>query len=71
MPDAPNAAGFCGLQQETRRSLTAATAATALLSTALMGLIANMPLAVAPGMGINAYFAYTVVGFYGTGKVRP
>jgi xanthine/uracil/vitamin C permease (AzgA family) len=25
-----------------------------------MGLVANMPLAVAPGMGINAYFAYTV-----------
>lgn len=36
----------------------------------LMGALANLPLAVAPGMGINAYFAYTVVGFMGTGKVR-
>lgn len=27
-----------------------------------MGLFANMPVAVAPGMGLNAYFAYTVVG---------
>lgn len=34
-----------------------------------MGAVANLPLAVAPGMGINAYFTYTVVGFYGTGVV--
>eukprot|EP00879_Flechtneria_rotunda_P028146 GHRR01030225.1.p1 GENE.GHRR01030225.1~~GHRR01030225.1.p1 ORF type:complete len:225 (+),score=33.25 GHRR01030225.1:721-1395(+) len=34
-----------------------------------MGAVANLPLAVAPGMGINAYFAYTVVGFYGTGML--
>jgi adenine/guanine/hypoxanthine permease len=27
----------------------------------LMGLIANTPLAMAPGMGLNAYFTYTVV----------
>jgi adenine/guanine/hypoxanthine permease len=27
----------------------------------LMGLLANMPLAMAPGMGLNAYFTYTVV----------
>jgi AGZA family xanthine/uracil permease-like MFS transporter len=27
----------------------------------LMGLMSNMPLALAPGMGLNAYFAYTVV----------
>jgi len=35
----------------------------------LMGAVANLPLAVAPGMGINAYFTYTVVGFLGTGKI--
>ena len=34
-----------------------------------MGLFANMPIALAPGMGLNAYFAYTVVGFHGTGPV--
>ncbi|KAL6159098.1 hypothetical protein ACJBU6_03189 [Exserohilum turcicum] len=34
-----------------------------------MGLFANMPIALAPGMGLNAYFAYTVVGFHGTGMV--
>jgi len=34
-----------------------------------MGLGANLPIALAPGMGMNAYFAYSVVGFRGTGKV--
>lgn len=28
-----------------------------------------MPIALAPGMGINAYFTYQVVGFHGTGSV--
>jgi xanthine/uracil/vitamin C permease (AzgA family) len=39
------------LQQEVRRSLITATAATSLMATALMGAFANMPLSVAPGMG--------------------
>lgn len=34
-----------------------------------MGLGANVPIACAPGMGLNAYFAYQVVGFHGTGPV--
>ena len=34
-----------------------------------MALIARMPLAVAPAMGVNAYFSYTVVGFMGTGRI--
>lgn len=34
-----------------------------------MGLFANMPVSLAPGMGLNAYFAYTVVGFHGDGPV--
>jgi xanthine/uracil/vitamin C permease (AzgA family) len=58
------------VQQEVRRSLITATAATSLMACFLMGALANLPLAVAPGMGINAYFAYTVVGFMGTGKVK-
>lgn len=28
-----------------------------------------MPIALAPGLGVNAYFTYTVVGFHGTGPV--
>jgi adenine/guanine/hypoxanthine permease len=34
-----------------------------------MGLFANMPIALAPGMGLNAYFTYTVVGYHGSGIV--
>lgn len=34
-----------------------------------MGFGANIPIACAPGMGLNAYFAYQVVGFHGTGPV--
>jgi AGZA family xanthine/uracil permease-like MFS transporter len=36
-----------------------------------MGLFANLPIALAPGMGLNAYFAYTVVGFHGNGMLHP
>lgn len=38
-----------------------ATCLAAGLGTVVMGLWARMPLAVAPGMGLNAYFAYSVV----------
>jgi AGZA family xanthine/uracil permease-like MFS transporter len=34
-----------------------------------MGCLANLPIALAPGMGMNAYFTYSVVGFRGTGDV--
>ena len=38
-----------------------ATILAAALGTAIMGLWANWPVAVAPGMGLNAFFAYGVV----------
>ena len=38
-----------------------ATAIAACLGTLCMALFANYPFALAPGMGLNAYFAYTVV----------
>jgi AGZA family xanthine/uracil permease-like MFS transporter len=50
-----------------KRDLVTATAAIAALSSFCMGLFANLPIALAPGMGLNAYFAYTVVGFHGNG----
>ena len=41
-----------------------ATAISAIFGTVLIGLLANLPLAQASGMGLNAYFVYTVcVGF--------
>lgn len=37
------------------------TALAAVIGTFVMGLLANYPIALAPGMGLNAYFAYTLV----------
>ena len=45
-------------------SFSGALTATVLIAcsmTLLMGLYARLPFAVAPGMGLNAFFAYTVV----------
>jgi len=42
-------------------AVAAATCLAAGFGSILMGLIANYPLALAPGMGLNAYFTYTVV----------
>lgn len=39
-----------------------ATALAAAISTLFMGLYANYPFALAPGMGLNAFFAYVMVG---------
>jgi AGZA family xanthine/uracil permease-like MFS transporter len=38
-----------------------ATALAALIATLVMALVAKLPFALAPGMGLNAFFAYTVV----------
>jgi AGZA family xanthine/uracil permease-like MFS transporter len=46
-------------------SVAAATCFAAAFASILMGLTANVPLALAPGMGLNAYFAFTVVGQMG------
>lgn len=42
-----------------------ATCLAAALGTLVMGLWANLPIAQAPGMGLNAFFAYTVVLGFG------
>src|SRR5256885_4508566 len=41
-----------------------ATCIAAAASTLVMGLYANYPIALAPGMGLNAFFAYTIVVTY-------
>ncbi|MGA9061457.1 MAG: NCS2 family permease [Terracidiphilus sp.] len=41
-------------------AVTAATCLSAAFGSILMGVIARYPLALAPGMGLNAYFTYTV-----------
>ena len=42
-------------------AVAAATCLAAGFGSILMGLMSNYPLALAPGMGLNAYFTYTVV----------
>ncbi len=42
-----------------------ATCLIAAFGTAIMGLYANYPIGLAPGMGLNAYFAFVVVGAMG------
>src|SRR5207237_670661 len=44
-----------------RGAVFVATCLASALATVLMALFANYPLALAPGMGMNAYFAYSVV----------
>ncbi|HWR41597.1 NCS2 family permease [Sporomusa sp.] len=38
-----------------------ATAIASIIATLIMGMFANYPIAIAPGMGMNAFFAYSVV----------
>ena len=46
-------------------SVFMATAISAAFASVVMGLVANYPVALAPGMGVNALFAYTVVSEMG------
>ncbi len=42
-------------------AVTAATCISAAFGSFMMGIVARYPIALAPGMGLNAYFTYTVV----------
>ncbi len=53
----PQVLGAAGMEVA---ALVTVTALAAAVGTALMGLLTNYPIALAPGMGINAFFAYTV-----------
>ncbi|KAI0399247.1 purine transporter [Xylaria palmicola] len=53
---------------EVKRDLVTATAAISALASFSMGLFSNLPVSLAPGLGLNAYFAYNVVGFHGSGN---
>jgi AGZA family xanthine/uracil permease-like MFS transporter len=65
----PENAGYAACLRETKKDLIIATAASSLIGCFIMGAFANLPLALAPGMGTNAYFTYTAVGFHGTGHI--
>jgi len=48
-----------------RGAVFVATCLAAALGSALMGVLANWPIGLAPGMGLNAFFAFSVVGVMG------
>lgn len=54
----PNILSATGMD---RGAVFTATALASLIATLLMAALANYPFVLAPGMGLNAYFAYTVV----------
>ena len=54
----PSILGDAGMPKD---SVFVATCVAAAIGTLIMGLYANYPIALAPGMGLNAYFAYGVV----------
>ncbi|UKZ83726.1 hypothetical protein TrVFT333_011535 [Trichoderma virens FT-333] len=60
---------YVDCKEEVRRDLITATAALAGISSLCFGLFTNLPVALAPGMGLNAYFAYQVVGSNGSGAI--
>src|SRR6266567_1308522 len=57
----PQILGTAGMDQG---AVFAATCLAAAASTLTMGLYANYPIALAPGMGLNAFFAFTIVVTY-------
>lgn len=56
-----NAKDFTAFNDPVVGAVLVATCLSAALGTLLMGLIANYPFAQAPGMGLNAFFTFTVV----------
>lgn len=54
----PNILAEAGMD---RGAVFTATALASFVATCLMALLSNYPFVLAPGMGLNAYFAYTVV----------
>ena len=53
----PNMLGAAGMNSQ---GVFMATALSAAIATIIMALLANYPIALASGMGLNAYFAYTI-----------
>ncbi len=54
----PDILAAAGMDQN---AVFVATALSAAIATLVMGLLANYPIALAPGMGLNAFFAFSVV----------
>ncbi len=57
--------GMLGITGMSVQSVFLATAISAGISSIIMGVLANYPVALAPGMGVNALFAFTLCGSMG------
>ena len=55
-----NSGMFASLGSVSFDAMYVTTALSAIIGTVLIGLLSNLPLAQAPGMGLNAFFVYTV-----------
>ena len=54
----PTVLGAAGMD---KGAVFTATGVAAAIATIFMGLVARYPIAIAPGLGVNAFFAYSVV----------
>ncbi|CAB4280572.1 unnamed protein product [Prunus armeniaca] len=61
--------GYQSCLSKTKSDLVVATIVSSMIGSISMGVLANLPLGLAPGMGPNAYLAYNLVGFHGTGNM--
>ncbi|XP_030474803.1 adenine/guanine permease AZG2 [Syzygium oleosum] len=61
--------GYENCLSKTQKDLVVATILSSMIGSLAMGLLANLPLGLAPGMGPNAYLAYNLVGYHGSGPV--
>ena len=67
-PEMLSLAGVEGIPEGTgmdKGAVFTATAIAAAVGSLMMGIVARYPIVLAPGMGLNAFFAYTVVLTYG------
>lgn len=64
----PNA-GYEACLSKTKKDLVVATVLSAMAGSVAMGVLANLPFGLAPGMGPNAFLAFNLVGFHGSGPL--
>lgn len=62
-------ADYAACKQQVQRELITAVGLASAASTLLMGLWANLPFLLAPGIGMGAYFVFSVVGVRGAGHI--
>lgn len=67
-PDDTNA-DYQNCLSRLKSDLIVATSLSSMIGSLAMGLFANLPLGLAPGMGANVYVAYNLVGFHGSGPI--